>query len=51
MRALPEESLLRQLDVRDVAIGGLLLRCQVAAVLFALLALDGNLCSHGENGD
>lgn len=46
MRALAEEFLLRQLDVGNIGIGGLLLRRQCLAVFLALLALDWWLCSH-----
>lgn len=46
MRALTEEFLLRQLDVGNIGIGGLLLRRQCLAVFLALLTLYGRLCRH-----
>lgn len=47
MRALAEEPLLGQLHF-DVAMPNGLLRCELAAVCFALLALDGRRSSHVE---
>lgn len=47
MRALAEESLLGQLHF-DVAMANGLLCCELAAVFFALLALDGWRSSHLE---
>lgn len=48
MRALPEEPLLRHLDLGDLDIGGLVrfvLILEVAAIFLALLAL-GRWCGH-----
>lgn len=49
MGALTEESLLRQLDIAELCIGGLLLRCESKTVLFALLTLDRRWCRHAGN--
>lgn len=45
MRALPEEPLLRHLDLGDLDIGGFILILEVAAIFLALLALR-RWCGH-----